>query len=110
MLQLTLTDGVQEVEAMEYTPVSALNINLSPGIKIRLTGPVTARRGRIMLEPHNVKVLGGNVDDLAITNAAENVLARALKLPENPNPKGVTEKMDIENDDGEGKAYQINQF
>ncbi|KAJ8960422.1 hypothetical protein NQ318_013704 [Aromia moschata] len=87
VLQLTLTDGVQEVEAMEYKTISCLNINLSPGLKILLSGPVTIRRGRIMLQPHNIKVLGGEVEDLIVPNAAENVLAQILKLPLNPTRK-----------------------
>lgn len=93
MLQLTLSDGVQDVEAMEYRPIKCLNLNLSPGIKIRIIGPVTVRRGRIMLEEKNVKVLGGEIENLLVKNAAENVLARALNLTENPNPLKVEEKL-----------------
>lgn len=50
MLQLTLTDGLQEVKAIEYKIIPSLNVNLTPGMKIRIIGPVTVRRGRIMLE------------------------------------------------------------
>ncbi|KAL3277372.1 hypothetical protein HHI36_012721, partial [Cryptolaemus montrouzieri] len=89
VLQLTLTDGVQYVEAMEYKPIPILNINLTPGIKVRLSGPITIRRGRLMLQEQNIRILGGEVDDLLVSNAAENVLSRALNLPENPNPQIV---------------------
>lgn len=105
MLQLSLTDGIQQVEAMEYKPIKDLNFNLTPGIKILLKGPVTVRRGRIMLESKNVEILGGEVDELAVSNAAENVLARLLNLPENPNPFVVEEKLlttNEENDKQEG--------
>lgn len=89
MLQMTLTDGVQEVDAMEYRFVSCLNVNLSPGIKIRLIGPLTVRRGKIMLEEKNVQILGGEVEEIQVSNATENVLARHLGLSENPNPVPV---------------------
>lgn len=93
VLQLTLTDGVQYVEAMEYKPIDVLNINLTPGIKIRLSGPITIRRGRLMLEEHNIRILGGEVEGLLITNAAENVLASALKLPLNNTPNTIDMKL-----------------
>lgn len=99
VLQLTLTDGVQEVEAMEYKPVSCLNLNLSPGIKIRLMGPITVRRGRLMLENKNVKILGGEVEELIVPNAAENVLAGVLKLPLNPKPVVIEENLLTANSD-----------
>lgn len=91
MLQLTLTDGVQEIKAIEYKTVSCLNLNLTPGVKIKLRSPITIRRGQIMLEPHNVKFLGGEVEDILVSHAAENVLARALHLPENPRPNTIDE-------------------
>ncbi|XP_066137412.1 recQ-mediated genome instability protein 1-like [Euwallacea fornicatus] len=93
VLQLTLTDGVQEVEAMEFKPIECLSINLLPGTKFKITGPVVIRNGRLMLEPNNIKNLGGSVDDIIISKAAENVLARALGLPENPAPHAFDEKM-----------------
>ncbi|KAJ8939987.1 hypothetical protein NQ314_010927 [Rhamnusium bicolor] len=92
-LLLTLTDGVQEVEAMEYKPIPCLNLNLTPGIKIRLIGPISIRRGRLMLQNQNVKVLGGEVEDLIISNAAENILAKILKLPLNPKPQVIEETL-----------------
>lgn len=89
VLQLTLTDGVQEVDAIEYQFIPTLNLNLTPGIKIRLVGPITVRRGKIMLETRNVKVLGGEVEEILVSNATENILARHLGFPENPNPATV---------------------
>ena len=93
LLQMTLTDGVQEIEAMEYRPVPTLRLNLAPGTKMRVMGPVVVRRGRLMLEQQNVKVLGGEVEELLVANASENVLARALKLPLNPNPGAIEERL-----------------
>lgn len=91
VLQLTLTDGVQEIEAMEFQPIPSFNINLLPGTKIRVTGPVMVRNGRLMLKHENVKCLGGAVDEIKVHFAAENVLARALRLEENPNPYTIDE-------------------
>ncbi|KAJ8921436.1 hypothetical protein NQ315_003054 [Exocentrus adspersus] len=99
VLQMTLTDGVQEVEAMEYKHIPCLNLNLTPGIKIRLMGPITVRKGRLMLEAKNVKILGGEVEDLIVPNAAENVLAACMRLPLNPKPAVIEERLLTENMD-----------
>lgn len=57
-----------------------------PGFKVIIKGPVVCRRGVIMLEESNFELLAGEVDSLLIKNASENVFARALNLPENPDP------------------------
>ncbi|XP_028146323.1 recQ-mediated genome instability protein 1 [Diabrotica virgifera virgifera] len=93
VLQLTLTDGVQEVIAVEYKPVECLNLNLSPGIKIRLMGPIEVRRGRLMLEDRHVKIIGGEVDTLLVSNAAENILAKSLNQPLNEHPQIIKESI-----------------
>ncbi|KAF2905375.1 hypothetical protein ILUMI_00793 [Ignelater luminosus] len=91
VLQLRLTDGVQEIEAIEYKPISTLNVNLPPGTKIRITGPIIVRRGQMMLEERHINVLGGEVEELLVSNAAENILANALDLPLNLNPNIINE-------------------
>nr|CAI5847947.1 unnamed protein product [Callosobruchus analis] len=93
MLLLCLTDGVQEVFASEYHPIPCFNINMCPGLKIKLKGPIDVRHGRLMLKAGNVKLLGGEVDSLLVPNAAENILAKQLKLPLNPNPKVISESL-----------------
>ncbi|XP_076260178.1 uncharacterized protein LOC143196400 isoform X2 [Rhynchophorus ferrugineus] len=93
VLQLTLTDGVGNIEAMEFKPIQCLNINLPPGIKIKIRGPVMVRNGRLMLEDTNVKILGGHVEEDKVQYAAENVLARALGLPENADPITIDENI-----------------
>uniref|UniRef100_A0A1Y1MFN2 RecQ-mediated genome instability protein 1 n=1 Tax=Photinus pyralis TaxID=7054 RepID=A0A1Y1MFN2_PHOPY len=40
MLQMVLTDGVQQIEAIEYKPIPLLKANIKPGSKIKITGPV----------------------------------------------------------------------
>lgn len=75
------------VFAMEYKPISTLNIALPAGTKVLITGPVECINKVLFLEPKNIEVLGGEVDDLLVVNAYENVLLKALKKPINPNPK-----------------------
>ncbi|CAH1984230.1 unnamed protein product [Acanthoscelides obtectus] len=93
MLMLCLTDGVQEVFASEYQPIPCLNINVRPGLKMKLKGPIDVRQGRLMLKAENVKLLGGEVDSLIIPNAAENILAERLNLPFNPKPNVISESI-----------------
>uniref|UniRef100_A0A182MH75 RecQ-mediated genome instability protein 1 n=1 Tax=Anopheles culicifacies TaxID=139723 RepID=A0A182MH75_9DIPT len=95
MLKLELTDGKQTVLAMEHSPISCLNTKLTPGLKLLLTGPLRCVNKVIFLEPRNVRVLGGEVDVLLITNAYENVLLRALNKPANPNPKLDYEEVEV---------------
>ncbi|CAD6225406.1 GSCOCG00005663001-RA-CDS [Cotesia congregata] len=86
MMYLYLTDGKQEVTAMEHKPIPFLKDHLLPGYKIMIKGPVILRRSVIMLESKNCSHVGGEIESLLIKNATENVLARALGLKENPDP------------------------
>lgn len=86
-LKLELTDGIQTVVAMEYKPIACLNTKLVPGCKILLTGPLQCINKVFLLEPRNVKLLGGEVSKYEIENAFENVLLRQLNRPINPNPQ-----------------------
>uniref|UniRef100_A0A182R703 RecQ-mediated genome instability protein 1 n=1 Tax=Anopheles funestus TaxID=62324 RepID=A0A182R703_ANOFN len=95
MLKLELTDGKQTVLAMEHSPISCLTTKLTPGLKLLLTGPMRCVNKVILLEPRNVRVLGGEVDVLLITNAYENVLLRVLNKPANPNPKLDYEEIQV---------------
>ncbi|XP_017891313.1 recQ-mediated genome instability protein 1-like [Ceratina calcarata] len=86
MMQLRLTDGLQDIIGIEYSYMPQLNDMLLPGCKVMILGPVKCRKGVLLLEKKNFKGIGGEVDSLLFHNAVENVLARALNLPENPNP------------------------
>ncbi|KAG8041777.1 hypothetical protein G9C98_007081 [Cotesia typhae] len=86
MMYLYLTDGKQEVTAVEHKPIPFLKDHLLPGYKIMIKGPVICRRSVIMLESKNCSHVGGEIESLLIKNATENVLARALGLKENPDP------------------------
>ncbi|KAL5265543.1 hypothetical protein ACHWQZ_G006314 [Mnemiopsis leidyi] len=78
MLFITLTDGTNIVNGMEYKPCPQLSVNLLPGTKV-LVSHVVARIGVILLQPGNFKVLGGCVERLRSLNTQEKVLKKALE-------------------------------
>lgn len=82
VLMLQLTDGVQNLEGMEYQPIPALRANLPPGTKLQLVGPIVVRLGVLLLKAENVKVLGGEVEQLLEIYSQGRVLSGILGLPE----------------------------
>uniref|UniRef100_A0A8C0C3A8 RecQ-mediated genome instability protein 1 n=1 Tax=Buteo japonicus TaxID=224669 RepID=A0A8C0C3A8_9AVES len=88
MLMLELTDGIHQIQGMEYQPVPVLHSNLPPGTKITVQGNIAYRLGVLLLKPENVKLLGGEVDALLQEYSQERVLARLIGEPENPNSVG----------------------
>ncbi|XP_053432608.1 recQ-mediated genome instability protein 1 [Nycticebus coucang] len=82
MLMLQLTDGIVQMQGMEYQPISALHNDLPPGTKILIYGNISFRLGVLFLKPENVKVLGGEVDALLEEYAQEKVLARLIGEPD----------------------------
>ncbi|XP_010794996.1 recQ-mediated genome instability protein 1 [Notothenia coriiceps] len=82
MLLLQVTDGVQSLEAMEYQSIPALSTALRPGVKLQLQGKMVCRLGMLLLGPSNIKVLGGEVEDLVERNTQGKVLCRTLRVPE----------------------------
>lgn len=87
MLMLQLTDGVQNLEGMEYQPIPALRANLPPGTKLQLVGPIVVRLGVLLLKAENVKVLGGEVEQLLEIYSQGRVLSVILGLPEENHPQ-----------------------
>lgn len=87
MLKLELSDGHGTVSALEYAPIPVLNTQLTPGTKLILTGPMRCVNHILFLEAKHVRILGGEITDLVIENAYENVLRKILNQPINPNPK-----------------------
>ncbi|NXJ53786.1 RMI1 protein, partial [Spizaetus tyrannus] len=88
MLMLELTDGIHQIQGMEYQPVPVLHSNLPPGTKITVQGNIAYRLGVLLLKPENVKLLGGEVDTLFQEYSQERVLARLIGEPENLNSVG----------------------
>ncbi|RUS25152.1 hypothetical protein BC938DRAFT_472554 [Jimgerdemannia flammicorona] len=84
MLKLTLTDGVQDVQAMEYKPLPALSMNSLLGLKVRsrhvfdaiLVKAPRVLRGVMLLEPDNVEIFGGAVPELYGSDLAAEVTRR----------------------------------
>ncbi|KAM6364056.1 recQ-mediated genome instability protein 1 isoform 1-T2 [Pluvialis apricaria] len=88
MLMLQLTDGIHQIQGMEYQPVPVLHNNLPPGTKITVQGNIAYRLGVLLLKPENVKLLGGEVDALVEEYSQERVLTRLIGESENPNSVG----------------------
>ncbi|KFW12572.1 PREDICTED: recQ-mediated genome instability protein 1 [Eurypyga helias] len=88
MLMLQLTDGIHQIQGMEYQPVPVLHSNLPPGTKITVQGKIAYRLGVLLLKPENVKLLGGEVDALLEEYSQERVLASLIGETENPNSVG----------------------
>ncbi|XP_036289553.1 recQ-mediated genome instability protein 1 [Pipistrellus kuhlii] len=82
MLMLQLTDGIIQVQGMEYQPIPVLHSHLPPGTKILIYGIISFRLGVLLLKPENVKVLGGEVDALLGEYAQEKVLGRLIGEPD----------------------------
>nr|DBA28012.1 TPA: hypothetical protein GDO54_008438 [Pyxicephalus adspersus] len=87
MLMLQLTDGVQNVQGMEYQSVPALHVGLLPGTKILLQGTICCRLGVLLLKPENVKVLGGEVEALSEENSQVKILSRLIGIEETTVPQ-----------------------
>nr|XP_055166043.1 recQ-mediated genome instability protein 1 isoform X2 [Nyctereutes procyonoides] len=104
MLMLQLTDGIVQIQGMEYQSIPALHSDLPPGTKILIYGNISFRLGVLLLKPENVKLLGGEVDALLEEYAQEKVLARLIGepdpivsvIPNNPNQSipGITDVLD----------------
>lgn len=86
MLKLELTDGFSTVSALEFTPIPVLTTQLSAGTKLIVSGPVRCVNHILFLEAKNVRILGGEISNLVIENAYENILRKKLQQPINPNP------------------------
>ncbi|XP_052861339.1 recQ-mediated genome instability protein 1-like [Anopheles cruzii] len=105
MLKLTLTDGKQTFCAVEHNPIKCLTTKLAPGVKLLLTGPLRSVNSVVFLEPKNVRVLGGELDVLLISNAYENVLLRAMNKAITQNPKIDYEEADVVENRGRPNSY-----
>ncbi|CAG4994612.1 unnamed protein product [Parnassius apollo] len=81
MIKLYLTDGVQEVSAIEYRPMRNLSCDITPGCKMLIKGPIECRRGMFLLTESNIELLGGEVQELVDTNSLACLLSAKLHLP-----------------------------
>lgn len=86
VFKLEFTDGFKTIFGMEYSIIPCLNTKLSPGCKVKITGPIQVANQILLLESKHVTILGGDVESLQVKNAYENVLLRALGKPETADP------------------------
>jgi len=78
VMMLTVTDGFQTVEAMEHQVIKALPDTVTPGMKIQILGPVTIRRGIILLTSNSIRLLGGEVEELQDQFSLVNILQQKI--------------------------------
>ncbi|KAJ2945417.1 hypothetical protein O0L34_g228 [Tuta absoluta] len=81
MIKLHLTDGVQEISAIEYRPMRNLSCDITPGCKALIKGPVECRRGLLLLTESNIELLGGEVQEIAVSHSLAGQLSSKLGLP-----------------------------
>ncbi|KYR01768.1 hypothetical protein DLAC_01780 [Tieghemostelium lacteum] len=62
-LRLLLSDGYKQIVAIEHRFMSFLNHNIAPGSKA-LIRDVNIRRGIILLDESNMRILGGHITEL----------------------------------------------
>ncbi|XP_049876094.1 recQ-mediated genome instability protein 1-like [Pectinophora gossypiella] len=86
MIKLYLTDGVQEVTAIEYKPMRNLSCDITPGCKALIKGPLECRRGMLLLTEGNIELLGGEVQEIAVSNCLAGLLSTKLGLPMTQDP------------------------
>jgi len=98
MFKLQLTDGFKTVAAMEMKHIACLNTKLTPGIKVLIIAPVQVVNHIIMIKAENIKIIGGEVEELITVNAYENVLLRLLNKPTTKTPILDYSEQTVENE------------
>ncbi|KAK4760347.1 hypothetical protein SAY87_005240 [Trapa incisa] len=64
LLRLTLTDGHNEITAIEFTHIPSIPSDVVPGTKVRLEKRAAVHAGIVCLNPQVLTVLGGVVQSL----------------------------------------------
>ncbi|CAG8529155.1 4362_t:CDS:2 [Acaulospora morrowiae] len=86
MLKFYLTDGTQIVDAIEFKPLSQLDLLTPIGTKISVRRTLILR-GVLCLEPQKVSVLGGFSNVSRSINNIQNQLEKRLGLPVTEYPR-----------------------
>ncbi|XP_063311066.1 recQ-mediated genome instability protein 1 [Pelobates fuscus] len=109
MLMIQLTDGIQQIQGMEYQPLPMLNCNLPPGTKILLQGTIVCRLGVLLLKSENMKVLGGEVEALGAEYTQDKILSRLIGVEENPLPQSsnIQDQVSARSNDELGEALGL---
>ncbi|KAJ3151169.1 hypothetical protein HDU86_006159 [Geranomyces michiganensis] len=88
MLRVILSDGHQQVTAMEYVHLPGIALDSPVGMKVAISG-ATIRRGILVATPANFNILGGQVAALnehGSLHRLENNCRRALGMDDLPPP------------------------
>jgi hypothetical protein len=109
VLKMFLTDGFHKVEAIEHEQINDLDFPMPPGLKIQIVGPVTCRRGVLMLTRRSVRVLGGVVEDMAGEFDMKNLLSNIIGT-EDVGQNDVSNETRIVAPRAQPQAGQQNQF
>ena len=76
VLKICFTDGHRKIYGIEHEPISSLKYPLTPGMKVRLNGPLICRRGTILLTPKNLYTLSDlGIEDLETEFELKTILA-----------------------------------
>ncbi|XP_022126852.2 recQ-mediated genome instability protein 1 [Pieris rapae] len=86
MIKLYMTDGVQDVTGIEYKPMRNLSCDITPGCKVLVKGPIECRRGMMLLTESSVELLGGEVQEIVVSNSLAGLLSSKLGLPITQDP------------------------
>ena len=85
-----------------------LPIVIPGGLKIEVIGPITCRRGKMFLRRGSVRVLGGQVDELAAKFSTENILKERIGQRLDAQPSIVFKKP-VSNQQRQDKPINIPQ-
>lgn len=64
LLKVSLTDGFTTIHALEMQNIKPLSLKTAPGTKVRLSGTIVVNGGFVLLNPNNISVIGGTVQEL----------------------------------------------
>ena len=87
IVALVLTDGSNEIRALDVSGCLPSTKQLVPGVKVRLEPGCRTRYGFFQVDPYNFKILGGRVDALADAYEANLMYGNAERSRESLAPK-----------------------
>ncbi|KAM0838920.1 hypothetical protein ACQ4PT_060659 [Festuca glaucescens] len=102
LLRFSLTDGVSEAVAIEFSPIPFITEEIAPGTKIRLENKIPVNHGILCLSAKNVSVIGGTVQSLyeewKMNQKYSGISRPSLRLSQNDDGVGPPpfEKLDTE--------------
>ncbi|CAJ0590092.1 unnamed protein product [Cylicocyclus nassatus] len=80
MIMLTVSDGENNLRAIEYHTINSLSLLTKPGCKLLLIPPIQCRKGVLLLKPKSVQIIGGDVASLFATGRPLAVITQKLGI------------------------------